>query len=116
MVGVASWFVNAILTAVRKTFDFFAQAPVGSRLTFTYVLKDFVEGKNLYGQEEFYKQVAGTWQFGFDPAHLANFLNRYGWQLIVDLSYAELGKRYVKPTGRKLTSMQIERIVFAEKV
>ncbi|NJN82957.1 MAG: SAM-dependent methyltransferase [Caldilineaceae bacterium] len=102
--------------AVRKTFDFFATAPAGSRLAFTYVLKDFVEGENFYGDEKLHKQYAGIWHFGFDPAQLADFLNDYGWRLIEDLSYEELGNRYVKPTGRQLTSMQIERMVFAEKL
>lgn len=105
--------------AVRKTFDFFAKAPSGSRLAFTYVLKDFVEGENLYGQEKFYKRMVTKnkiWHFGFDPDHLADFLSEYGWRLIEDLSYEELGNRYVKPTGRELTFMQIERMVYAEKL
>ncbi|MBK8796518.1 MAG: SAM-dependent methyltransferase [Anaerolineales bacterium] len=103
-------------SAVGKMFDFFAKAPAGSRLAFTYVLKDFVKGENFYGDEKFHKQVADIWHFGFDPAHLADFLNDYGWRLIEDLSYEELGNRYVKPTGRQLMSMQIERMVFAEKL
>ncbi len=102
-------------SAVRKMFDFFAKAPAGSRLAFTYVLKDYVEGENFYGQEKFHKRVADIWHFGFDPAQLADFLSEYGWRLIEDVRYEELGNRYVKPTGRELTSMQIERMVFAEK-
>lgn len=103
-------------SAVRKTFEFFAKAPAGSRLAFTYVLKDFVEGENFYGDEKFHKQVADIWHFGFSTAQVADFLNEYGWRLVEDLSYEELGNRYVKPTGRELTTMQIERMVFAEKV
>jgi methyltransferase (TIGR00027 family) len=35
---------------VQRTFKFLAEAAVGSRLIFTYTPKDFIEGKNLYGQ------------------------------------------------------------------
>jgi hypothetical protein len=35
---------------------------------------------------------------------------------VKDLGYAELGDRYVKPTGRNLGVLQIERVVYAEKV
>lgn len=37
-------------------------------------------------------------------------------RLIEDLDYAALGERYVKPTGRDLPAMKIERIVYAEKL
>jgi hypothetical protein len=30
--------------------------------------------------------------------------------------YEELTERYVKPTGRKLVSMPLERMVYAEKL
>jgi len=106
-------------TAVRQTFDFLAQAPPGSQLTFTYVLKDFIEGKNLYGQEKFYERMlvkAKVWHFGFDPAEVADFLGEYGWRTIEDLSYEELNNRYTRPLGRNLPAMKIERMVYAEKV
>ncbi len=105
-------------SAVRHTFDYLAQAPAGSRLAFTYVLKDYIEGKNFYGEEAFYERMVikeNAWHFGFEPADIAEFLDEYGWQLVEDLSYAELNKRYAKPTGRNLPSMQIERMVYAEK-
>lgn len=105
-------------TAVNKTFDFFVKAPTGSKLAFTYVPKDFITGENFYGAEKFYKQVVKRklWHFGFNPNELAAYLSNYGWQLIEDLSYAELNNRYVKPTGRKLGAMEIERMVYAEKL
>lgn len=104
--------------AVCQTFDFMAQAPAGSRLTFTYVLKDFVEGKNIYGAKSFYERMVvkdQAWHFGFDPADVADFMRGYGWRLIEDLGYDALGERYTKPTGRNLPPMKIERMVYAEK-
>ena len=105
--------------AVKKVFDFFAKAPAGSQLVFTYIPRDFIDGTNLYNQEKFYKRVVlkdKIWQFGFDPTTLGELLGRIGWKLVKDLGYAELGDRYVKPTGRNLGVLQIERVVYAEKV
>ena len=104
--------------AVKKVFDFFAKAPAGSQLVFTYIPRDFIDGTNLYNQEKFYKRVVlkdKIWQFGFDPTTLGELLGRIGWKLVKDLGYTELSDRYVKPTGRNLDILQIERIVYAEK-
>ncbi|MEM7114546.1 MAG: SAM-dependent methyltransferase [Chloroflexota bacterium] len=103
-------------TAVRQTFQFLAQAPSGSQLAFTYVPKDFIAGTNMYGAEKFYERIiiqAKAWHFGFMPPEVAPFLAEYGWRLVEDLSYAELGKRYAK---RNLSAMAIERMVYAEKI
>ena len=123
--GVKTFFVWEAVSqylndaAVKKVFDFFAKAPAGSQLVFTYVPRDFIDGTNLYNQEMFYKRVVlkdKIWQFGFDPTTLGELLGRIGWKLVKDLGYAELGDRYVKPTGRNLGVLQIERVVYAEKV
>ena len=106
-------------TAVHQTFQYLSQTPTGSQITFTYVLKDFIEGKNFYGQEKFYERMIikdKIWHFGFDSAEVADFLSEYGWRLIEDLSYEELNNRYAKPIGRNLPSMAIERMVYAEKM
>ncbi|HJL53539.1 MAG TPA: SAM-dependent methyltransferase [Arenicellales bacterium] len=105
--------------AVRRTFEFLSKAPAGSQLTFTYVRKDFIEGKNLYGLEKFYTEVIiknKQWLFGFDPEEVDNFLSEYGWRFMEHLGYDELAERYMKPTGRELPSMMIERMVYATKM
>ncbi|MCP4427390.1 MAG: SAM-dependent methyltransferase [Chloroflexi bacterium] len=106
-------------TAVRQTFNLFTQAPTGSQLTFTYVLKDFINGENFYDQKKFFDRMVvkdKIWHFGFDPAEVTDFLGEYGWRLIEDLSYEDLNNRYAKSIGRHLPSMKIERMVYAEKV
>jgi len=102
---------------IRGTFDFLAKAPSGSLLAFTYVRKDFIEGKNKYGQEAAYEQYINNkfWLFGMYPEEIPGFLENYGWRVIEHLGYEELAERYVKPTGRKLASTPIERVVCAEK-
>lgn len=106
-------------TGIRTTFDFLAQAPAGSRLAFTYIRKDFIDGKVRYGQERLYKTMVlkdRSWIFGFDPEGVADFLRENGWAVLEHLGYDELAERYVKPTGRKLLSTQLERMVYAEKL
>ena len=43
------------MASLEKTFEFFSNTPTGSFLAFTYVLKDFVEGKNLFNQKILFK-------------------------------------------------------------
>ena len=123
--GVRTFFIWEAVSqylneaSVKKTFDFFAKAPAGSQLVFTYVPRDFIDGTNLYNQEKTYKRMVlkdKIWQFGFDPTTLGELLGRIGWKLVKDLGYNELCDRYVKPTGRNLEILQIERVVYAEKV
>lgn len=105
-------------SSILKMFKFFSNAPSGSYLTFTYVLKDFVEGVNLYDQELLYKNTVkkNIWKSGFYAQEIASKLKEYGWVLIEDIDYDGLNDRYVKPTGRKLGVVKIERVVFAKKI
>jgi len=114
--GVTQYLTEA---GIQTTFDFLAKAPVGSRLAFTYVRKDFIDGKVFYGQEYLYKNMIlkdKAWFFGLDPEEVADFLGVYGWRVLEHIGYEELVEQYVKPTGRKLVSMALERMVYAEKL
>jgi len=104
---------------IRTTLDFLANAPAGSRLAFTYVRKDFIDGKIRYGHTYSYKRFVlkeKSWLFGMDPEEVADFLAVYGWQVTEHLGYEELAEWYVRPTGRELLSTPLERMVYAEKV
>lgn len=103
---------------IRTTFDFLAKAAPGSRLAFTYVLKDFLDGRAMYGWEKGYKKFVENriWIFGMEPEAWPDFLKEYGWHVIEDIGYEEMAEKYVKPTGRVLASTPIERMVFAEKL
>lgn len=103
---------------IRATLDSLNAAPAGSQLVFTYTPRDFIDGEVFYGQEYLYRQMVvkdAIWRFGIDPEELDDFLDDYGWRVVEHLDYDELCERYVTPTGRKLQSMAIERIVLAEK-
>jgi methyltransferase (TIGR00027 family) len=103
---------------IRATFDFLAGAAPGSRLAFTYVRKDFIDGQVRYGQEQAYEKYVVNeklWLFGLDPVGVAGFLEQYGWRLVEHVGYEDLAEPYVKPTGRALLSTPVERIAYAEK-
>jgi methyltransferase (TIGR00027 family) len=105
--------------AVAATFDQLAQAAAGSKLDFTYVRRDFIDGANLYGAATLYRkfrQRSQRWKFGLLPEDIAGFLARYGWRLIDQAGPDEMMARYVRPAGRHLTASQIEWSAYAEKI
>ena len=112
--------VSQFLTeiGIQTTFNFLSKATQGSRLVFTYILRDFLDGDNLYGQEKSYEQFVekGIWIFGLHPKDVSRFLESYGWRILEHHSYDELAEKYVEPTGRKLPALPIERMVLAEKI
>jgi len=114
--GVTQYLIES---GIQATFQFLATAPAGSRLALTYTPKDFIDGKVFYGQKYLYKRMLlkdKIWFFGLDPDNVDDFLGEYGWHVLEHLGYDELDKRYVKPTGRELQTMAIERIVYSEKL
>jgi len=104
--------------SVRIIFDFLSHANNSSKIVFTYIRKDFLDGNNMYGMEEIYKRFVetGTWKFGMDPESWPQFLEEYGWRIVEDVGGEDLEERYVKPTGRIFVSTAIERLIFAEKI
>jgi len=105
--------------AVRATFDQLAHVASGSKLDFTYVRRDFIDGVNLYGAPVLYDKFlrrSQVWKFGMLPEDIEGFLAGYGWRLIEQAGPDELMDRYVRPAGRDLTASQIEWSVYAEKI
>jgi methyltransferase (TIGR00027 family) len=105
------------IAAVTRLLQFMSNAAPGSRAIFTYVREDFIEGRDLAGQVRLYRRyVRGElWRFGLAPERVGDWLRAYGWRLVEDVGYEELGRSYVAPTGRTLAAMTVERLVQAEK-
>ncbi|QZT38252.1 SAM-dependent methyltransferase [Halosquirtibacter xylanolyticus] len=103
--------------AVDRIFESLVKSPVGSYVAFTYVVDDFIQGKNIFGQHMMYKMTvkSGLWKTGFTPKSIHLYLEKYGWDIVEETGYDRLNDRYVKPTGRKLGVMPLERMVFARK-
>jgi methyltransferase (TIGR00027 family) len=104
--------------AVRRVLEFLSGAAAGSRLIFTYVRRDFLDGACLYGAERLRRQfVTGhrVWRFGLDPDDVGGLLGEHGWTEREQADAAEFTTRYVAPTGRTMPVSELERFVSAEK-
>lgn len=103
---------------VRRTLEGLRAAAPGSRLVFTYIRRDFIDGTNRYGTRTLYRTVRQRrqlWHFGLQPDEVAGFIGDYGWRLVEQAGPDELIQRYVEPTGRKLKASQLEWSAYAEK-
>lgn len=103
---------------VASTFEFLRSAAPASRIAFTYVRSDFIDGTNRYGAESLYRRFrvrSQLWQFGLEPDRVAAFIEPYGWQLTEQAGPAYLTEHYISPARRKLTASQVEWTAYAEK-
>jgi methyltransferase (TIGR00027 family) len=113
--GVTQYLSEA---GVRDTLRFLAQAAPGSRLVFTYLRKDFLDGDELYGARAAYQRFKieeKVWKFALGPADVPPLLAQYGWSELEQMGPHELTEHYVEPLGRTLAVSEIERTVYAEK-
>lgn len=102
-------------TAVRNVFEFLARVRPGSRIVFSYILKDFIDGERTYGLERLYQQYREIWHFGLQPSQVAEFIGKYSWLELEQVGADEYRQRYLNPLGRMERAMEIERMVYAEK-
>jgi methyltransferase (TIGR00027 family) len=103
--------------AVHRTLTALAAAAPGSRLAFSYVLADYLDGTNDYRaprvQRAFVRK--GMWHFGLSPDQVAPLLAEYRWTEREQVGTAEYRSRYVAPAGRELPVSEVERFVWATK-
>jgi methyltransferase (TIGR00027 family) len=103
---------------VRATLGALRAAAPGSRLVFTYVRRDFIDGVNMYDAAMLYKrfrQRQQVWRFGLDPDQVSAFIAEYGWRLIEQAGPDYYLRNYIEPTGRNLGASQLELLAYAEK-
>jgi methyltransferase (TIGR00027 family) len=103
---------------VRRTLEGLRAAAPGSRLVFTYVQRDFIDGGNRYGTRTLYRTVRQRrqlWQFGLQPDEVGEFVADYGWRLVEQAGPDEFVQRCIEPTGRKLGASRLEWSAYAEK-
>ena len=114
--GVTQYITEA---AVGEVFEFLKNASRGSRLVFTYIRKDFIDGQKMYDLDVLYRQTRlkkEFWQFGMQPDEVDGFLETYGWRELEQAGSAEYQQRYLQPVGRIMPVMEVERSVYARKV
>jgi methyltransferase (TIGR00027 family) len=105
--------------SVRKVFSFLAKAAAGSRLAFTYIRQDFIDGTARYEAEALYQAFRVKeqfWRFGMYPSAVADFLAAYGWQELEQMGSVAYQERYIQPIGRSLPVTEMERMVYAGKL
>ena len=104
--------------AVRATFAYLRSAAPGSRLVFTYIRRDFIDGVNLYGARSLYRRFREkrqVWLFGLQPDDVSAFIAEFGWRLIEQAGPDYFVEHYIRPTGRNLGASQLEWSCYAEK-
>ncbi len=102
-----------------STLKYVAQAAPGSNIVFTYVLKSFIDGKEIHeGTEIIYKRLCKKsnplWIYGLYPTDIGNYLSQYSLALIEDIGSDEVKERYMKLVNLDLEVFKIERIALAE--
>lgn len=104
--------------AIEATLEYISRSVAGSRVAFTYVLKDFLDHPEAYPEyQKLVKQLkfAGVqWINGFNPKDLNAYLAQHGLLLKEDVGSTDYQERYLKPLNRKMQVMKIERIALAE--
>jgi len=102
-----------------NTMKYVAHAAPGSKIVFTYILKSFIEGKDLKGvtEKSMYKWLVKgfkLFKYGLDPAEMRDYLLEYHLYLIEDIGKEEVLERYMKLVDLDLSVFEIERIALAE--
>ncbi len=104
--------------AVRATLARLGEAAPGSRLVFTYIRQDFIDGTNRYGAEALYRRFRRrreVWKSGLVPEHLAETLAEAGWRLTEQAGPSYYRDTYVRPTGRAVVASPIEWTALSER-
>jgi methyltransferase (TIGR00027 family) len=104
--------------AVDATFGQLRRAAPGSRLAFTYVRRDFIEGTNLYGAPSLYRRFrvkSSVWKFGMGHDEVAPLLARHGWRLVEQAGPGFYLDHYIRPAGRQVGASDLEWTAYAEK-
>ena len=117
MEAVSQYITDA---AMRGLLGFLAGSATGSRLSFTYVQKDFVDGTRDMGaaslRRRFVEKQPPLWTYALDPSDVGTLLADYRWTQREDLDPDEYRRRFIAPTGRELVVSDVEHYVGADKV
>jgi len=104
--------------AVRATLAQLSDAATGSRLIFTYIRQDFIDGTQRYGADAVYRrfrQRSQVWKSGLVPEAVGELLAGFGWRLVEQAGPSYYRDTYIRPTGRTLSASPIEWTVLAER-
>lgn len=104
--------------AVHATLAQLAGAAPGSKLVFTYIRQDFIDGTNLYGADAVYRRFrkrSQVWRSGLVPEQVGELLAGHGWRLVEQAGPSYFRDTYIRPTGRGVSASPVEWTVLAER-
>jgi methyltransferase (TIGR00027 family) len=104
--------------AARSTMEYLSGAARGSRMAFTFIRQDFLDGEVMYGAPAAYREFVRDrkiWTFGLQPEQVPTFLGGYGWSQGEQVGPQEYATRYLRPAGRASTVSPVERAVLAHR-
>jgi methyltransferase (TIGR00027 family) len=101
-----------------RTLEYIAKAAKGSKIVFSYVLNDFIEGRNLKGPAEksMYKWLVkrfGLFKSGFEQKMMKKYLSGHNLSLMEDIGAEEMRERYLIKSKLDFYLLDIERIALA---
>ncbi len=104
---------------ILATLKFLSGVPKGSKLAFTYVVRDFLEGKDMMRSEKAHARFVvkqKMWVWGKNPDEWPALLEKHGWRLIEDVTATQLAEKYIAPTRRDLATSGLERMALAVRI
>ena len=104
--------------AVRATLGQLRDTAAGSRLVFTYIRQDFVDGTDMHGSDALYRrfrQRRQVWQSGLVREEVGDLLDEYGWRLTEQAGPSYFRDTYIRPTGRTIAASPLEWTAMAER-
>ncbi|RJO73660.1 SAM-dependent methyltransferase [Nocardia panacis] len=113
--GVTQYLTES---AVRTTLSSLSHAAPGSRLGFTFVSADFIDGTADYGTPILRHSMVdkGIWLYGIAPEAVAPLLAEYGWNLLEQQSAADFRIKYLTESNRPGPILELEHCAFAQKL
>jgi methyltransferase (TIGR00027 family) len=102
---------------VHRTLAALSPPAPGSRLIFTYIRRDFLDGTEDFGAAPMRRDFVTrrqVWRFGLLPGEVAGLLRDHGWAEREQAGPKEYAERYLGPRDRDLPVSEIERFVYAE--
>ncbi len=113
--GVTSYLSARAVDATLRCVS--ALAAPGSRLVFTYLDRDALEGRGEFpgarAAMATVRQAGEPFRFGFDPRALPRYLEQRGFELIDDRTSVELAERYLHPLGRRPPATRFYHVAVA---
>ena len=104
--------------AIDSTFAWIGRFAAGSYVIFTYVHKKILESPaDFYGGVKLLDDldaIQERWTFGFEPADVSPYLQRFGFRLLEDLGAAGYRERYIP--GRAERGYEFYRVAVAQKI